>query len=68
MDVYRSANRDRSQSYGICSPEARAVWDALIAACMLENDIGIIVTENEADFKRIPGITFMNPFKTVRGK
>jgi predicted nucleic acid-binding protein len=32
-------------------------WDALIAACMLENAIGIIVTENEDDFKRIPGIT-----------
>jgi len=43
-------------------------WDALIAACMLENGISTIVTENEADFKRIPGITTSNPFKTVRGK
>ena len=38
-------------------------WDALIAASMLENGIDIIVTENERDFKRIPGITVINPFK-----
>jgi len=38
-------------------------WDALIAACMLENGIHIIVTENERDFKRVPGITVINPFK-----
>ena len=43
-------------------------WDALIAACMLENAIETIVTENERDFKRIPGITIANPFRTVRGK
>jgi predicted nucleic acid-binding protein len=39
-------------------------WDALIAACMLEHGIEIIVTENEKDFKKIPGITVVNPFKT----
>ena len=38
-------------------------WDALIAACMIENQISVIVTENERDFKRIPGITVSNPFK-----
>jgi predicted nucleic acid-binding protein len=43
-------------------------WDALIAACMLENAIETIVTENERDFKRIPGITIANPFRTARGK
>lgn len=32
-------------------------WDALIAACMLEHRVSVIVTENERDFKRIPGIT-----------
>ena len=41
-------------------------WDSLIAACMLENAIGRIVTKNEDDFKRIPGITTTNPFKTAR--
>lgn len=43
-------------------------WDALIAACMLENGIEIIVTENERDFKRIPGITVINPFRTTLRK
>jgi len=38
-------------------------WDALIAACMLEQQVHTIVTENERDFKRIPGITVINPFK-----
>lgn len=39
-------------------------WDALIAACMLEHGIEVIVTENEKDFKQIPGISTVNPFKT----
>lgn len=39
-------------------------WDALIAACMLEHGIEVIVTENEKDFRRIPGLTVINPFKT----
>jgi len=41
-------------------------WDALIAACMLEYGVEVIVTENEADFKNIPGITVVNPFKVRR--
>lgn len=41
-------------------------WDALIAACMLEHDVRTIVTENERDFRRIPGITVLNPFKKAR--
>ena len=43
-------------------------WDALIAACMLENGIAVIVTENERDFKRTPGITVTNPFRTTLKK
>jgi predicted nucleic acid-binding protein len=38
-------------------------WDALIAACMLEHGIRTILTENERDFKKIPGLTVINPFK-----
>jgi len=30
---------------------------------MLEHGIGSIVTENERDFKKIPGMTVINPFK-----
>jgi predicted nucleic acid-binding protein len=39
-------------------------WGALIAACMLEHGIEVIVTENEKDFKNVAGITVVNPFKT----
>jgi predicted nucleic acid-binding protein len=38
-------------------------WDALIVACMLEHGVHTIVTENERDFKTIPDITVVNPFK-----
>lgn len=37
--------------------------DAVIASTMLENGINKIYTENENDFKKIPGIIVINPFK-----
>jgi predicted nucleic acid-binding protein len=39
-------------------------WDALIATCMLENGIKVILTENEDDFKRVEGIQVVNPFSS----
>jgi len=42
-------------------------WDGLIAACMLEHEIDTLVTENERDLKKIPGITVFNPFKAKPG-
>ncbi len=38
-------------------------WDALIAAVMKENSIHKIITENESDFKKVPWLTVINPFK-----
>ena len=38
------------------------LWDALIAACMDENNIIEIVTENKKDFEKIPHITVTVPF------
>ena len=38
-------------------------WDALIASVMQENNINTIITENEVDFKKIPGLKVINPFK-----
>lgn len=38
-------------------------WDALIAVCMLEHGAASIVAENERDFRKVPGITVINPFK-----
>jgi predicted nucleic acid-binding protein len=40
-----------------------SIWDALIAASMLEHGVTTIVTENERDFRKIPGLTVINPFK-----
>lgn len=38
-------------------------WDSLIAAVMQENSINTIITENEQDFKKIPWLEVINPFK-----
>lgn len=38
-------------------------WDSLIAETAKENGITTILTENDADFKRISGIRAINPFK-----
>lgn len=38
-------------------------WDALIASVMLENSILTVYTENEKDFRKIPGIKVVNPFR-----
>ena len=37
--------------------------DALIVACMKENDIVEIVTENKIDFEKIPEIKVTIPFQ-----
>ncbi|HIJ97971.1 TPA: PIN domain-containing protein [archaeon] len=39
------------------------IYDSLIAAAMAENAIATIYTENEKDFKKIPGLEVINPFK-----
>ncbi len=38
-------------------------WDALIAETMKENGINKIYTENDQDFRKIPGIRITNPLK-----
>ena len=38
-------------------------WDSLICETMKENGIDKIYTENEKDFKKIPGIKVINPLK-----
>lgn len=38
-------------------------WDALIAAAMIAHGVSVILTENERDFARIPGLTVINPFR-----
>jgi predicted nucleic acid-binding protein len=56
-------NETVTRAIGLVKCQRVPFWDALIAACMLEHGVRTIVTENERDFKRIPGITVVNPFK-----
>lgn len=37
-------------------------WDALIAATMLGHGITALLTENDRDFRRVPGLSVLNPF------
>lgn len=37
-------------------------WDAAIIACMQENDVTEIITENAKDFENIPNIHVISPF------
>lgn len=54
------------EAVNFCVSHRLQFWDALIAATMLENSISIIYTENVKDFSKIPGITAINPFKSVK--
>jgi predicted nucleic acid-binding protein len=47
----------------IAAERKTKIWDTLIAETMKENGIDTIITENEKDFKKIPGIKVINPFK-----
>lgn len=46
----------------LVSKHHTSFWDTLIAACMLENNVKEILTENIKDFENIPGIIAINPF------
>ena len=41
------------------------IWDSLIAETMKENGITRILTENIKDFRKISGITAINPFNRI---
>ncbi|MEW5801453.1 MAG: PIN domain-containing protein [bacterium] len=55
VDTFLSA-LDYVAEYGI------HLWDALIVACMKENGLSEIITENRKDFEKIPGIKVIVPF------
>lgn len=39
-------------------------FDALLVATMQENNIGTVVTEDVKDFKKVQGLTVINPFES----
>jgi len=46
----------------LTSEYSLSYWDSLIVSVMLENNINIIITE-DSDFKKIPWLKVINPFK-----
>lgn len=64
-DNWRIIDRDVDTFFSaidIVSEHGIPLWDAVIAACMKENDVTDIVTENKKDFEKIPGIKVSVPF------
>ena len=57
--TYETINRatERFEQLGI------PFWDLVIAETLKENDLNEIITENERDFRRVPGIKINNPFR-----
>ncbi len=64
-DSWRVIDRDINtflHAIDIVSQYSVHLWDATIAACMKENGIQHIVTEDIADFEKIPDIHVIFPF------
>jgi predicted nucleic acid-binding protein len=64
-DSWRVIDRDINtflQAIDLVSQYAVHLWDATIAACMKENGVMYIVTENKTDFEKIPDIHVIFPF------
>ena len=52
------------KALGTCRIYKTPFWDSVIAETMKENSITNIITENDKDFDRIPGIMVTNPLKS----
>lgn len=64
-DKWKIIDRDADtflNAIDLVSEHGIHLWDALIAACMKENDITEIVTEDKKDFEKIPDIKVTVPF------
>ncbi len=55
--------RDAVDAVILAKRTESSYWDALLAATMARNDVHAILTEDEKDFKRFPGLEVINPFK-----
>ena len=65
FNVMAYSEKEIQTAHDICHNYKTHFWDALLAATMKANNINIIITENEKDFKKIKGITVINPFKAT---
>jgi len=63
LPCYCPDTRTTEYALALLKLYAMPFWDALIAAVMIENSILTIYTENDKDFRKIPGIKVINPFR-----
>lgn len=64
-ESWRVIDRDINtflQAINLASQYSVHIWDATIAACMKENGVMHIVTEDKADFEKLPDIQVNFPF------
>lgn len=62
---WRVIDRDEDtflSAIDLVSEQGIHLWDAVIGACMKENEITEIVTENKKDFEKVPDIKVIVPF------
>jgi predicted nucleic acid-binding protein len=63
LDVVSYRAQTVSEALRLCRTYKLHFFDALLAATMEQDGIRIIVTENEKDFRKIPWLKVVNPFK-----
>ncbi len=65
IDVVEYDSNTVADALSLCERHGIHFFDALLVATMERHGITKIVTENDADFKRVPWLTVVNPFKRV---
>ncbi len=63
LEVIAYDHQTVGEALSMCAEYRLHFFDALIAAAMLKADVKTIVTENEKDFRKIPWMKVVNPFK-----
>ena len=55
--------QDAVEAFALAKRTNSSYWDALLASTMTRNDVHTILTEDEKDFKKFPGLEVINPFR-----
>lgn len=63
MEVISYSEHTVAEALNLCTIHEIHFFDALLVATMQEHGINKIATENEKDFKKIPWLKVVNPFK-----
>jgi len=66
LETLAETPEDYLEAFRLVKRHKAPYWDALLVATMRRHGIHAIITENEKDFKKFPGIRVINPFKGGR--